>query len=465
MRIRFVFTVLAALPLAALPLAGCRGCSEPPSTTGASEMAFPPEPALSLTRSDLVTTNAEIALGNLDGQINQLHRHVTERPKDIGARATLVGLLRQRSQIRGSSADLAETLEIGEDTLKEAPDRVEAQELHVAALSGVHRFREALKELDALIAAGDASFAANHGGQRGIILQALGRYDEALPLLQHEVDQNPSPTNLDLQGILFGVMGKTAEAEQSFVLAEQKTRDPSPFFLTALYFDRASLWEREGDLTKATDIYRVAYSHLPQHVHVATHLAALLTPKEAVAILEPLGQAIGDPEVSGQLGVFRDMVKDGAGKSALEAARSRYDELMKTMPEAYADHAGWFWLGAGGDPARAFAAAQVNIAARETAEAFELYLTTAAASHHHDEACAMASKARAFPYPSHRLTEQLRQLGDCPPQPAGSESAAPSASASPSAPSSAGPSPSKAVLPKAVAPSAKAPSSATPKNP
>ncbi len=453
------------LPLGlSIALAGCRGCDSTPNQ--AAQGAPPPPPVSSLTRSDLTTTSAEIAIGNLDGQINQLHRHVAERPKDVHVRITLAGLLRARSQFTGSSKDLSEALEISETALRDFPADDDARNLHVQSLGAVHRFREALAELDALLDAhkGDAVFAENHGAERGGLLEALGRYDEALPLLRHEREQNPSPLNLDLEAVLLGFMGKAEEAERGFVLAEEKTRDTSPFFLAGLYFDRASLWEREGVLDRATDIYRAAHERLPQHVHVATHLAALLPPKEAVAILEPLGHEDGDPEVLAQLGVFRDMVKDGSGKAALESAKNRYTELMKSLPEAYADHAGWFWLGPGGDPEKAFEAAKVNLAARETAESFDLYLATAAASHHHDEACAAAVKARAFPYPSHRLTEQLRQLGDCGPVPDASASASAAASASAEAEASAAPSASAAASSKAVS-SAHAVSSAAPKKP
>jgi tetratricopeptide (TPR) repeat protein len=435
-------------------LSGCRSCDEP-AVPAAQTSTVPPSPASSLVRTDLTTTSAEIALGNLDGQIKQLRRHVEERPNDVHVRASLAQDLRARSQIYGGGGDLRDAFDIGTKALADFPNDPDAKLLHVQSLAAVHRFREALAELDALMATPqpDSMFAKNHAAERASILQALGRYDEALPLLHHQVEVSASSANLDAEAILLGLMGRAEDADKEFVEAEAKFRDTSPFFLAALYFDRASLWEREGVLDRATELYRAAHERLPQHVHAASHLAALLPPKEAVAILEPLGHADGDPEVLAGLGVFRDMVKDGSGKAALDSAKTRYDELMKTLPEAYADHAGWFWLGAGGDPDKAFEAAKVNLGARETAESFELYLSAAAAAHHHDDACAVGAKARLFPYPSHRLTEQLRQLGDCGAPPAASASASAAASSSAAPASSAAPKASASV----AAPGGKAP--------
>ena len=55
----------------------------------------------------------------------------------------------------------------------------------------------------------------------------------------------------------------------------------------------------------------------------------------------------------------------------LAAARSGFESLMAKHPLAFADHGAEFYLGSGGDPARAFELAQLNLANRPTLRAFE----------------------------------------------------------------------------------------------
>ena len=50
-------------------------------------------------------------------------------------------------------------------------------------------------------------------------------------------------------------------------------------------------------------------------------------------------------------------------------AAARYDELIASHPEAFADHAAEFWLAAGADPDKALRLAKMNVEVRNTPRA------------------------------------------------------------------------------------------------
>ena len=79
-----------------------------------------------------------------------------------------------------------------------------------------------------------------------------------------------------------------------------------------------------------------------------------------------------------------------------------------------ADHAGWFWLGPGKDPARALALAQKNAEARPTAAAYELLVEAATRAGKTDAACAAADRALGLRYPTPKLQDAAaRALDAC----------------------------------------------------
>ena len=52
-----------------------------------------------------------------------------------------------------------------------------------------------------------------------------------------------------------------------------------------------------------------------------------------------------------------------------QVAAARYDELIASHPEAFADHAAEFWLAAGADPDKALRLAKMNLEVRNTPRA------------------------------------------------------------------------------------------------
>jgi hypothetical protein len=88
-------------------------------------------------------------------------------------------------------------------------------------------------------------------------------------------------------------------------------------------------------------------------------------------------------------------------------ARAGFDELLAHHPAAYAEHAAFFFLGAG-DATRALSLARDHLAASSSAEAWALLIDAALAAAPAEEACrsadaALAACARRFAARLHAL--------------------------------------------------------------
>jgi hypothetical protein len=94
-----------------------------------------------------------------------------------------------------------------------------------------------------------------------------------------------------------------------------------------------------------------------------------------------------DPEALALLGTLH--VRDGRetlGRDEIERARQSFEALLARHPQAFADHAAEFYLGAGADPERGLHWAQVNLLVRETRRALQLGIRAARETHHLEEA-------------------------------------------------------------------------------
>lgn len=432
-------------------LPGCSGCDDAPSDLASSSRAqslsgsasaAPQAVPRPVVRPERKTTSERIALGNLDGQIAELERHALARPGDLSLRSELVGRLLLRARWLGHATDLLRAVELGEPAPDAHADAAEAWLLRARTRAAAHRFAEALADLD--VAATKTRDAGLWRAQRGSVLAALGLWDEALALLEEERKLWPKPANLMVEAALRAQMGQLERAEALFVQAESEHRDPSPIELVAILEARAAVSERVGDLASATALYREASLRMPRHAHVATHLATLLPPSEGIALLAPLADAQADPDLLATLGSLKELVEPGRGADDLSRASASFDERTAKLPQAYADHAAHFYLGAGKNADKALRHALVNLEARKTPEAYELALRALEANGMKPRACELAAEASALRYATPSLRQRITGLGCAAPPLAGSRSAsAQTVSSAPLAGSAA--SPPKAV--------------------
>lgn len=416
-RLRTRGVVVAALALA-LVATGCGGdaVSSAPGPAGSaatsapttsSTPAVPPGSAAS-GPSRRRTTQPAIALSNFQGQLRAAEQMFEAAPGQLARRGKLVDFLTTRAQLLGQPADLARALRLAEEAKPARPaDEPGIARLRASTLAAVHRFDAASAALAPLLVPGKPA-PGEVVRLQAAILAARGELAAALPLVVSVRERRAEIGILTLEGKVLGAMGRVDDAVKAFDAAEASYRNPAPFALADLHLERGLLWEEQGELGKAKEAFRAALERLPQHAHAALHLAPLLVPAEGVALLEGLARTSEDPEVRGRLGELKELVEKGSGKDDVAAAAAAYEKVLATLPEAYADHAAWFFLGPGGDPAKAWTWAEKNLAVRADAGAFTLALAAARAAKRPDgERCALVKRARAYEWPTPRLREEL----------------------------------------------------------
>jgi hypothetical protein len=143
---------------------------------------------------------------------------------------------------------------------------------------------------------------------------------------------------------------------------------------------------------------------LPIYAHAVSHFALLEAPARAIELLTPVVATADDPEFELALSQrLRDKGDVAEAERRLAHVRTRYDELVDRHPEAFADHAGWFWLDDGKDPAKALALAKKNLAVRTNGKAYELAVLAGIAAGSRDEACRLGTEGAKQPHASEML--------------------------------------------------------------
>jgi tetratricopeptide (TPR) repeat protein len=182
-------------------------------------------------------------------------------------------------------------------------------------------------------------------------------------------------------------LGEFEEAERTYLQALRKYPDVSPFSLAWVCFQLGVLWGESvpaPQANRAAQWYRTAIDYLPCYVKARVHLAEIYLDRgeigDARALLEPVLESC-DPEVYWRLADVAGAAGDSAEAAMqLQAAQSGFEALLAKHPLAFADHGAEFYAGSGGDPARAFELARLNLANRPTLRAFEQAHATALAA-------------------------------------------------------------------------------------
>jgi tetratricopeptide (TPR) repeat protein len=380
-------------------------CGKTGSSSGAptgSAAAEAPDSVRPPGDRQLPTTDGRIAFRNLEAQIQGAEAAIARSPGELDTRLKLIELVSLRGVYRAGIADLERALALSEAVVHDAPDHPEAWLARSSSRAALHLFPEALADLDE---------AQKHGASpaqlvtpRASILQAQGRLDEALKLRRAAREQSRTIATLGAEAALLGEMRRFDDAERAYGQAALAYRDVSPFPVAWLFFQAGLTWERAGKAERARAFYTEALARLPMYAHAASHLALLEAPAQGAARLEPIVVASDDPEIEM---VYAQRLRDrGDGVEAerrLAHVRARFDELCGKHPEAFADHAGWFWLDEGHDPARALALAKQNLMVRQTERAYELGLLAATAAGSRADLCAIGTEAQKLRYASEML--------------------------------------------------------------
>lgn len=243
--------------------------------------------------------------------------------------------------------------------------------------AALHRFREALIDLDGAEQAGVGGLELSNA--RIAIRIAVGNASETVPLIRQLRRSAPSAGTWTLQAQACATLGQFERADWWYRRALAALPGVSPFPEAELAFARGVLWsELAGQRARGRRYYLQALTHVPEFVAARVHLAELEAqakrPLSALALLAPIVRADGEPEALALSGRLRVQSGDANGYTELRQARSRFEILLAHQPLAFADHAARFFLEpeAGADMHQAWLWAQVNLHNRPSPAAYTL---------------------------------------------------------------------------------------------
>jgi tetratricopeptide (TPR) repeat protein len=319
--------------------------------------------------ASLRTTDSSIAISNLEAQIDGLELGAGRGELNSAAWSELVDLILLRAQILGHIADYERASALAEQRAVEA--RADARGLLARARTraALHRFDEALNDIDTAERLG--STGRQLEAERAAILQAVGRYDEALALRRVAAEHRADFESLAGLASLHAELGEIAAAETCFDESFRCFRSVSPFPIAQLEFQRGHMWLKHNDLKCARHWFEAAWRRLPAFAQAECHLAeveyGLGERNGAILRLRRLASVADDPDYAAQLA--RMLAETDLAEEASvwhKRAEERYEQLVARHPEAFADHAADFWLSVGNEPQRALSLAQLNLKVRNT---------------------------------------------------------------------------------------------------
>jgi tetratricopeptide (TPR) repeat protein len=328
------------------------------------------------------TTDGGIAMNNLYGQIAVLELNAGRGQLATRSLAELIELLILRGQILGRITDYGRAEALAEQLGRRDPSDGRALLTRARARACLHRFAEALTDLEAAEDRGAAGTETE--AERAAIFQALGRYEQALTLRRAAAARHPDFETLGGLAALQAERGRIPTAERLFERSRTRFRGVSPLPLAQLELQRGHMWQEHGDLNRARKWFLTAWRRLPAYAAAEGHLAeveaAAGAHDEAIARLQRLAATSDDPVYAAQLA--GSLARIGRHAEALlwrARAQEGYDELVARHPAAFADHAAEFWVSLGGDPQRAHGLARLNLQVRQTPRARALLRRTTAA--------------------------------------------------------------------------------------
>ncbi len=324
--------------------------------------------------SETAVTSPRIALSNLDSQIDALRRRTGGC--DVAAALGLAERLSFRALLTSRWRDSLEALAVVERAATCAPRDAQVDIGRAAILAQLHRFDDAERALGAARAKGATAEAVR--GVEGSLLHGRGDYEKALVLRRRDVEVFPNIRSLCALAILLGDMGRLDEAQALFDRARGEYRDVSPMPPAWLEYSRGRMLRSADRTREAAAAFERAQQILPSFPPNLGQLAEaqfdLGNTAFAIGILRRLAMESEDPDYAAHLS--RMLTAGGQREEAdrwRQAAASGFDLLMETAPEMFADHAAEFWMAAGADPRRALHAASINLTARHTPRATELF--------------------------------------------------------------------------------------------
>jgi tetratricopeptide (TPR) repeat protein len=312
-------------------------------------------------------TSGAIAVANLTALIRGLEGRRTEGAglEDLVA---LSQCLFRRGDILARIADHDRAESIAAESIALSPASARSSYIRAQIAARFHRFDEASDELDQALAKGHLQKEIDT--ERASLLQAVGRYDEALFLRKRFVQSSPGIHSYGALASLLAEMEQWTAAEVRYSAALNADRSVSPLACSQLLFEWGVSAMRRGDLDRAEIIFSRLDTILPAHVPGRGHRAEVALARgdadTAAALVAPLLESSDDPEYRATYAEILARLGDGSAEREAQRAEADYERLLARRPEAYADHAAAFFMGVGNRPQRALELALANRRIRDT---------------------------------------------------------------------------------------------------
>jgi tetratricopeptide (TPR) repeat protein len=231
-----------------------------------------------------------------------------------------------------------------------------------------HRFEEANALLDQALAVGYSRQKIDV--EKAALLQATGRFDEALVARERLAKDDPGIHTLGALASLLAEMDQWVAAETHYAAALDADIGASPFPCAQLLFEWGVSAMRRGDLDRAEAVLAELDAILPAHVPGRGHRAEVAFARGqlevAAALIAPLPETSDDPEYRAIYAEILAARGDRKAARQSERAAADYELLLARRPAAYADHAAAFFMGVGNRPQRALELALANRNLRDT---------------------------------------------------------------------------------------------------
>jgi tetratricopeptide (TPR) repeat protein len=312
-------------------------------------------------------TSGSIAIANLSASIVGLEFCRADETS-FESLVALSKLRFVRGDVLGRISDHDRAEAIVTEALALSPGTANALYLRAQLAGRFHRFEEANVALDQALGAGYPRHEIDL--EKASLLQATGRYEDALLLRQRLTQDDPGIGSFGALASLLAEMGRWNDAETNYAAALDADNGVSPLPCSQLLFEWGVNAMRRGDLDRAEAILSQLNAILPAHVPGRGHRAEVaLTRGEldlAVALIAPLAETSDDPEYRAIYAEILAARGDSKAESEAERATAAYELLLARRPEAYADHAAAFFTGVGNQPKRALELALFNRKLRDT---------------------------------------------------------------------------------------------------
>ncbi len=328
------------------------------------------------------TTSSEIAIGNLNSQIDSLEKLMNSKSSTIH-KNKYTDLLLTKMQFFNNFDDLQKVKNLVDITSK----NVEQIQVNMKYFVFIHDYNLASRELAKIDRKKYPRIYTE--AERKI---SLGRGVAKLK----DFSQKSFTNSIRLANKLANE-GKFKLAEEKLLETLYNVESTSPFPVSYLYFNLGLLFgEKNQNLVKAKMYYKKAIELIPEYSSATVHLTEIYISEgqfeKSLKMLKAL-EKNRDPEVFSTLSeIYLELGKNELSLQYKNLAHNRYQELLKLYPYAFYDHASEFYMSIGNNKVLAQNFALKNLSNRKGQRAYALALSASAQLNTRKDLCRLVKE-------------------------------------------------------------------------